>query len=210
MLANMVSSLFTNGQIQTTLVKAKEARRFAEKLITIGKKGDLHRRRIAVAKLRDKDAVTASLLLTEMAAWYQSQGMTLFDALQALYEKYGYYGEKTHNLVMPGLDGLEKMAALMKNLRDVPPTEIAGVAVTARTDYKDGTITDCTTGQVTASELKGSNVLRYTLADGTVILVRPSGTEPKIKIYILTRGKDAAERDANLVKYSAWVETLVR
>ena len=116
--------------------------------------------------VRDKDAVTASLLLTEMAAWYQSQGMTLFDALQALYEKYGYYGEKTHNLVMPGLDGLEKMAALMKNLRDVPPTEIAGVAVTARTDYKDGTITDCTTGQVTASELKGSNVLRYALADG--------------------------------------------
>ena len=158
--------------------------------------------------VRDKDAVTASMLLTEMAAWCQSQGMTLFDALQALYEKYGYYGEKTHNLVMPGLDGLEKMAALMKNLRDVPPTEIAGVAVTARTDYKDGTITDCTTGQVTASELKGSNVLRYTLADGTVILVRPSGTEPKIKVYILTKGADAAERDANLEKYSAWVKTL--
>ena len=158
--------------------------------------------------VRDKDAVTASLLLTEMAAWYQSQGMTLFDALQALYEKYGYYGEKTHNLVMPGLDGLEKMAALMKNLRDVPPTEIAGVAVTARTDYKDGTITDCTTGQVTASELKGSNVLRYTLADGTVILVRPSGTEPKIKVYILTLGKDAEERDTNIEKYSQWALAL--
>ena len=158
--------------------------------------------------VRDKDAVTASLLLTEMAAWYQSQGMTLFDALQALYEKYGYYGEKTHNLVMPGLDGLEKMAALMKNLRDVPPTEIAGVAVTARTDYKDGTITDCTTGQVTASELKGSNVLRYALADGTVILVRPSGTEPKIKVYILTLGKDAEERDTNIEKYSQWALAL--
>ena len=158
--------------------------------------------------VRDKDAVTASLLLTEMAAWCQSQGMTLFDALQALYEKYGYYGEKTHNLVMPGLDGLEKMAALMKNLRDVPPTEIAGVAVTARTDYKDGTITDCTTGQVTASELKGSNVLRYTLADGTVILVRPSGTEPKIKVYILTLGKDAEERDTNIEKYSQWALAL--
>ena len=158
--------------------------------------------------VRDKDAVTASLLLTEMAAWYQSQGMTLFDALQALYEKYGYYGEKTHNLVMPGLDGLEKMAALMKNLRDVPPTEIAGVAVTARTDYKDGTIFDCTTGQVTASELKGSNVLRYALADGTVILVRPSGTEPKIKVYILARGKDAADAAANVEKYGAWAEAL--
>ena len=67
--------------------------------------------------VRDKDAVTASLILTEMAAWYAAQGMTLFDALNALYEKYGYYGEKTHNLVMPGLDGLEKMAQLMRDLR---------------------------------------------------------------------------------------------
>ena len=158
--------------------------------------------------VRDKDAVTASMLLTEMAAWYAAQGMTLFDALEKLYEKYGHYAEKTYNLVMPGLDGLEKMAALMKNLRDVPPTEIAGVAVTARTDYKDGTITDCTTGQVTASELKGSNVLRYTLADGTVILVRPSGTEPKIKVYILTLGKDAEERDTNIEKYSQWALAL--
>jgi len=160
--------------------------------------------------VRDKDAVTASLLLTEMAAWYHAQGMTLFDALRSLYEKYGWYGEKTHNLVMPGLDGLEKMAALMKHLRQTPPADIAGVAVTVRKDYADGTATDCATGVSSPMELQGSNVLRYELADGTTILVRPSGTEPKIKIYILTRGKDAAERDANLVKYSAWVETLVR
>ena len=158
--------------------------------------------------VRDKDAVTASLLLTEMAAWYQSKGMTLFDALQALYEKYGYYGEKTHNLVMPGLDGLEKMAALMKGLRDAPPADIAGVAVTKRTDYADGTITDCATGNVTASELKGSNVLRYALDDGTVILVRPSGTEPKIKVYILTHGADKAQSEANVKKYGAWAEAL--
>ena len=158
--------------------------------------------------VRDKDAVTASLLLTEMAAWYQSRGMTLFDALQALYEKYGYYGEKTHNLVMPGLDGLEKMAALMQSLRDVPPADIAGVAVTARTDYKDGTVTDCASGKVTASELKGSNVLRYALADGTVILVRPSGTEPKIKVYILTLGSDPKQRDENIAKYSQWALSL--
>ena len=71
--------------------------------------------------VRDKDAVTASLLLTEMAAWYAAQGMTLYDALDALYKKYGWYGEKTHNLVMPGLDGLEKMANLMKSLRQNPP-----------------------------------------------------------------------------------------
>ncbi len=158
--------------------------------------------------VRDKDAVTASLILTEMAAWYAAQGMTLFDALNALYEKYGYYGEKTHNLVMPGLDGLEKMAALMKSLRQMPPAQIAGVEVAVRKDYSDGSVVDCRSGAVSSMELSGSNVLRYELADGTTILVRPSGTEPKIKVYILTLGRDAAERDANLVKYGAWVQTL--
>ena len=160
--------------------------------------------------VRDKDAVTASLLLTEMAAWYAAQGMTLYDALDVLYEKYGWYGEKTHNLVMPGLDGLEKMANLMKSLRENPPAAISGVAVVRRKDYADGSVVDCATGAVSAMELKGSNVLRYELADGTTILVRPSGTEPKIKVYILTIGKDAAERDANVKKYGEWAEALAR
>ena len=160
--------------------------------------------------VRDKDAVTASLLLTEMAAWYATQGMTLYDALDVLYEKYGWYGEKTHNLVMPGLDGLEKMANLMKSLREDPPAAISGVAVVRRKDYADGSVVDCATGAVSAMELKGSNVLRYELADGTTILVRPSGTEPKIKVYILTIGKDAAERDANVKKYGEWAEALAR
>ena len=158
--------------------------------------------------VRDKDAVTASLLLTEMAAWYHAQGMTLFDALQALYEKYGWYGEKTHNLVMPGLDGLEKMAALMQSLRAQPPVEIGGVKVAQYKDYSDGTVRDAATGAVTPMPLSGSNVLRFELTDGSHIVVRPSGTEPKIKVYILTKGADAAERDANLEKYSAWVKTL--
>ena len=158
--------------------------------------------------VRDKDAVTASLLLTEMAAWYATQGMTLYDALDVLYRKYGWYGEKTYNLVMPGLDGLEKMANLMKSLRQNPPAAISGVAVARRKDYTDGSVVDCATGAVSEMELKGSNVLRYELADGTTILVRPSGTEPKIKVYILTKGADAADRDANIEKYSAWVKTL--
>ena len=158
--------------------------------------------------VRDKDAVTASLLLTEMAAWYHAQGMTLFDALRSLYVKYGWYGEKTHNLVMPGLDGLEKMAALMQSLRAQPPVEIGGVAVAQYKDYSDGTVRDAATGAVTPMPLSGSNVLRFELTDGSHIVVRPSGTEPKIKVYILTKGADAAERDANLEKYSAWVKTL--
>ena len=158
--------------------------------------------------VRDKDAVTASMLITEMAAWYAAQGMTLYDALQSLYEKYGWYGEKTHNLVMPGLDGLEKMASLMQSLRENPPAEIAGTKVVVRKDYTDGSVIDCLSGAVSQMELRGSNVLRFELSDGTTILVRPSGTEPKIKVYILTMGKDAQERDENLEKYSQWVATL--
>ena len=158
--------------------------------------------------VRDKDAVTASMLLTEMAAWYDAQGMTLFDALNALYEKYGWYAEKTHNLVMPGLDGLRDMAKLMKDLRENPPTEISGVKVIVRKDYTDGSVIDCVTGAKSRMELSGSNVLRYELEDGTVILVRPSGTEPKIKVYILTQGADAAAANANLEKYGQWVATL--
>ena len=158
--------------------------------------------------VRDKDAVTASLLLTEMAAYYAAKGMTVLDALQALYAKHGWYGEKTHNLVMPGLDGLADMAKLMRSLRETPPAQIAEVAVTQRKDYLDGSVVDCATGARSAMELSGSNVLRFELADGTSVIVRPSGTEPKIKVYILTKGADAAERDANIVKYSAWVDTL--
>ncbi|MEG1917902.1 MAG: phospho-sugar mutase, partial [Oscillospiraceae bacterium] len=148
--------------------------------------------------VRDKDAVTASLLLTEMAAWYATQGMTLLDALEQLYRTYGYYAEQTHNLVMPGLDGIAKMAELMQRLRQQPPVDIAGVAVAVRKDYSDGTVTDAATGAVTTMELSGSNVLRFELTDGTVILVRPSGTEPKIKIYVLTRGENHADCDSNL------------
>ena len=158
--------------------------------------------------VRDKDAVTATVVATEMAAWYAGQGMTLYDALQALYKKYGWYGEKTLNLVMPGLDGLRKMDALMKNLRANPLTEIAGTAVTARKDYADGTLTDTATGAVEQMELVGSNVLKYRLADGTDIVVRPSGTEPKVKVYILAKGTDPADRDQRVARYAAWAEIL--
>ncbi len=158
--------------------------------------------------VRDKDAVTASLLLTEMAAHYYAKGMTVLDAYQALCEKHGFYGEKTHNLVMPGLDGLADMAKLMKSLREDPPAGIAGVEVVQFKDYQDGSVTDCASGSRSSMELSGSNVLRFELADGTSIIVRPSGTEPKIKVYILTKGADAAGRDANIEKYSQWVATL--
>ena len=158
--------------------------------------------------VRDKDAVTASLMLTEMAAWYAAQGMTLADALDALFEKYGYYAEKTYNLVMPGLDGLKDMANLMQSLRQNPPAQLSGVDVVARKDYQDGSVVVCATGALSTMELTGSNVLRFEMADGTSVIVRPSGTEPKIKVYILTQGNDAADAAANLEKYGKWVDTL--
>ena len=158
--------------------------------------------------VRDKDAVTAAMLLTEMAAWYAAQGKTLFDALEALYEKYGHYAEKTISMVMPGLDGLKNMAALMKRLREEPPRELSGVAVAVRKDYSDGSVVDCATGERSAMELSGSNVLRYEMADGTSVIVRPSGTEPKIKVYILTKGAGQASCQANIDKYAQWAQTL--
>ena len=158
--------------------------------------------------VRDKDAVTAALLLTEMAAWYAGQGMTLYDALQKCFEKYGYYGEKTLNLVMPGLDGLKKMADLMAGLREHPPVEIAGVAVEQRKDYKDGSVVRVSDGSRSAMELSGSNVLRYEMADGTSVIVRPSGTEPKVKVYILANGADRAVCEEKVARYAVWAESL--
>ena len=158
--------------------------------------------------VRDKDAVSASVELTEMAAWYASQGMTLYDALQALFEKYGCYGEKTLNLVMPGLDGLKKMADLMAGLRRNPPAEIAGTAVRQQKDYQDGSVVNVADGARSTMELSGSNVLRYEMADGTSLIVRPSGTEPKVKVYILANGASKAECEEKVAKYAAWAEGL--
>ena len=158
--------------------------------------------------VRDKDAVSASVELTEMAAWYASQGMTLYDALQALFEKYGCYGEKTLNLVMPGLDGLKKMADLMAGLRRNPPAEIAGTAVRQQKDFQDGSVVNVADGARSTMELSGSNVLRYEMADGTSLIVRPSGTEPKVKVYILANGASKAECEEKVAKYAAWAEGL--
>ncbi len=158
--------------------------------------------------VRDKDAVTAAVAMTEMAAYYAGKGMTLYDALMALYEKYGDYGERTLNLVMPGLDGLKKMAELMANLRTDPPKEIGGETVKTWKDYKDGSVVDAATGEKTAMELSGSNVLRYELADGTSVIVRPSGTEPKVKVYILAQGASQADCADKVARYSTWAESL--
>ena len=158
--------------------------------------------------VRDKDAVTASLLVAEMAAHYHKKGMTLLDAMDALYEKYGFFREKTLNLVMPGLDGLQKMKALMASLRGEPPREIAGVEVVRQRDYLDGSIYVAGVGKVGKTPFEGSNVLYFELADGSSFIVRPSGTEPKIKVYVLCRGESREICDERVARYAAFAEGL--
>ena len=158
--------------------------------------------------VRDKDAVTASLMVAEMAAYYFNQGKTLLDAMEDLYETYGRYQEKTLNLVMPGLDGLRKMQALMAKLRAEHPAEIGGVAVAKVRDYQTGELSVAGLGVVGKTSIVGSNVLYFELADGSSFIVRPSGTEPKIKVYLMVHDVDKAKCDEKLERYTAFAESL--
>lgn len=158
--------------------------------------------------VRDKDAVTASMMVAEMAAYYAIKGMTLLDAIDALYEKYGNFAEKTLNLVMPGLDGLNRMREIMATLRSEPLAEIAGVAVNRVRDYQSGQVSVHGLGVVGETHIKGSNVLYFELADGSSFIIRPSGTEPKIKIYLLVKDASQAACREKIARYAAFAETL--
>lgn len=158
--------------------------------------------------VRDKDAVTASMLIAEMAAVYHSQGMTLLQALDSLYEKYGCFAERTLNLVMPGIDGLERMKALMAKLSQSPPREISETSVVRQRDYNTGKISVPALGVVGDTEISGSNVLYFELEDNSSFIIRPSGTEPKIKIYILVSGDNMDQCNAKLDKYENFAKCL--
>ena len=158
--------------------------------------------------VRDKDAVTAALILAEAACYYATQGKTMYDALQDCYAKYGFFREKTINLVMPGLDGMFKMKELMAKLRETPLTEVAGVKVVEQKDYQSGMVHNTVTGEDYAMELNGSNVLRYELEDGTSFIIRPSGTEPKIKVYILCSDATCEAADAKVDAYAAYADVV--
>ncbi|MBR6652075.1 MAG: phospho-sugar mutase [Anaerotignum sp.] len=133
---------------------------------------------------RDKDAVYAAVLICEMAAYYKEKGMTLYEALLALYEKYGYFREGVKSLTMKGLEGMERIALIMKTFRENTPAELGGFKVVVAKDYKTQVFKDLVTGEESGSPLPVSDVLHYTLEDGTWVCIRPSGTEPKLKFYI--------------------------
>ena len=156
---------------------------------------------------RDKDSVVATMLISEMAAYYKTKGMTLCDAMDALYERYGWYSEGTSNIYMEGLDGLERMAKLMDKLRNDPPAELAGFRVTERRDYLKDTVLDVATGKVTSTGLPTSNVLYFRTEADDVIVIRPSGTEPKIKTYILCHGSSRENVREKVAAYSKVTET---
>ena len=150
---------------------------------------------------RDKDAISATAALCEAAAYYKQKGMTLWDAMVAMYEKYGYYKDSVKSIGLSGIEGLAKIQSIMETLRNNTPAEVGGYKVVSARDYKLDTIRDMETGEVKPTGLPASNVLYYDLEDGAWICVRPSGTEPKIKFYFGVKGtslEDANQKEADL------------
>ena len=154
---------------------------------------------------RDKDAVVATMLICEMTAYYHAKGMTLYDALEGLYEKYGFCLERNVEIYMEGVDGPAKMAALLDGMRGNTPVSLGGVKVVTFGDYKAQTFTDVATGEKTSTGLPSSNVLSFKLENGDVVIVRPSGTEPKVKFYFMV---SAADQDTALANIEAYKNTL--
>lgn len=148
---------------------------------------------LAGTYVRDKDAVVASMLICEMAAYYRKNGKSLYEVMNSVYEEYGYYINRTLSFEFEGASGMEKMADIMSNLRDNPPAEVSGIEVVATADYKLSVAKDLKSGTEEVINLPKSNVLSYSLADGGAVIVRPSGTEPKIKLYLTSVGKTREE-----------------
>ena len=157
---------------------------------------------------RDKDAVVATMLICEMNAFYHAKGMTLFDALNSLYEKYGHYLETNQELYMEGIDGKEKMAALMNTLRNNAPKSIANNNIVEIGDYLKGTITNTVSGDVSSTNLPSSNVISFKMENGDVIVARPSGTEPKIKFYYMLEAVDRVDAERKLASYQKTLNAL--
>ena len=157
---------------------------------------------------RDKDAIGATMMIVEMTAYYRTHGMTLSDALESLYKKYGFYKEGVLDLYMEGVDGPERLRRTMEGLRTSPLTSFAGERVALLTDHQKQVMLDLASGEKTPTGMDASNVLYYTLANGDKIVVRPSGTEPKIKFYFLCSGEELSSLEAKLREYKKAAEAL--
>ncbi|WP_373094823.1 phospho-sugar mutase [Streptococcus oralis] len=159
--------------------------------------------------VRDKDAIQAVLVVAELAAYYRSRGLTLADGIEEIYKEYGYYAEKTISVTLSGVDGAEQIKAIMAKFRDNGPKEFNATAVSITEDFKAQTST-AADGTVTALTTPPSDVLKYTLADGSWIAVRPSGTEPKIKFYIAVVGESNEDSQAKISNIEAEINAFVK
>ena len=159
--------------------------------------------------VRDKDAIQAVLVVAELAAYYRSRGLTLADGIEEIYQEYGYYAEKTISVTLSGVDGAEQIKAIMNKFRANAPKEFNATAIAVTEDFKAQTATT-TDGTVTALTTPPSDVLKYTLTDGSWIAVRPSGTEPKIKFYIAVVGKSSQDAQAKIDAIEAEITDFVK
>ena len=158
---------------------------------------------------RDKDAIVATMALCEAAAYYKTQGKTLWDAMIDMYEKYGYYKDDIQSITLKGIEGLAKIQEILETLRKEPPVEIAGYKVLKARDYKADTIKDLATGEVTTTGLPSSNVLYYDLTDDAWLCVRPSGTEPKVKFYYGVKGASLEDADSKSAAFGKEVLAMI-
>ncbi len=158
---------------------------------------------------RDKDAVSASVALCEAAAYYKTKDMTLWDAMVAMYEKYGYYKDAVKSIGLSGIEGLAKIQNIMDTLRSNTPAEVGGYKVVSARDYKLDTIKDMASGEVKPTGLPASNVLYYDMNDGAWMCVRPSGTEPKIKFYYGVKGTSLEDAEAKSAAFGQAVQSMI-
>ena len=159
---------------------------------------------------RDKDAIVATMALCEAAAYYKTQGKTLWDAMIDMYEKYGYYKDDIQAITLKGIEGLQKIQEIMETLRNDTPAEIAGYKVLSARDYKKDTVKNLESGEVTQTGLPSSNVLYYDLSDDAWLCVRPSGTEPKVKFYYGVKGTSLEDADAKSAALGKQVVAMIQ
>ena len=165
---------------------------------------------LAGSYVRDKDAVIASMLICEMAAYYKAKGLSLIDVMNSLYEEYGHYSNSQMSFSFEGITGMKRMAEIMADYRNNPPKEFNGYKVLSVADYETSVKTDFETGKTEEITLPKSNVLAYTLEKGAEVIVRPSGTEPKVKIYLTVVGKSAEEKHALREEFETYFKEIIK
>ena len=165
---------------------------------------------LAGSYVRDKDAVIASMLICEMAAYYKSQGMSLIDVMNSLYDEFGYYCHNQLSFAFEGISGMKRMADIMADFRNNPPKEFNGYKVISIADYESSVKTDVESGKTEEITLPKSNVLAYSLEKGASVIVRPSGTEPKVKIYLTVVGNSMEENAVEKQKFEKYFSELIK